>query len=69
MPERVGDALAPVVESLTDRLELVELDPIYRTYYPDGSQLDVHADPASMAAEIESVIGRDEADGYLRYVD
>lgn len=69
MPELVGDALAAVGESLTDRLELVELDPIYRTYYPDGSQLDVHADPARMAAEIESVIGSDEADGYLRYVD
>lgn len=69
MPELVGDALAAVGESLADWLELLPLDPIYRTYYPDGSRLDVHSDPARMAAEIESVIGPDEAAGYLRYVD
>ena len=69
MPELVGDALAAVGESLEDWLELLPLDPIYRTYYPDGSQLDVHSDPARMAAEIEAVIGPDEAAGYLRYVD
>lgn len=69
MPELVGDALAAVGESLPDWLDLMPLDPIYRTYYPDGSRLDVHSDPARMAAEIEAVIGPDEAAGYLRYVD
>ncbi len=69
MPELVGDALGAVGEELGDWLDLMPLDPIYRTYYPDGSQLDVHSDPARMAAEIESVIGPDEAAGYLRYVD
>ncbi len=69
MPELVGDALAAVGEDMSDWLDLAPLEPIYRTYYPDGSQLDVHADPHRMAAEIESVIGPDEASGYLRYVD
>ncbi len=69
MPELVGDALGAVGEELGDWLDLMPLDPIYRTYYPDGSQLDVHSDPARMAAEIETVIGPDEAAGYLRYVD
>ena len=57
MPELVGDALAAVGEVLSDWLDLAPVEPIYRTYYPDGSQLDVHADPHRMAAEIESVIG------------
>ncbi len=69
MPELVADAMGAVGEHLSDWLELAPLDPIYRTYYPDGSQLDVHAEPHRMAAEIESVIGADEAAGYLRYVD
>lgn len=69
MPELVADALGAVGENLSDWLDLVPLDPIYRTYYPDGSTLDVHADPIRMAAEIETVIGPDEAAGYLRYVE
>ncbi|MFN8125812.1 MAG: phytoene desaturase family protein [Candidatus Nanopelagicales bacterium] len=69
MPELVGDALAAVGEEMSDWLDLRPLDPIYRTYYPDGSQLDVHADPQRMAAEIRRVVGPGEAAGYLRYVD
>ena len=45
------------------------LQPLYRAFYADGSQLDVHANTAQMEAEIEKVIGPDEALGYRRYVD
>ena len=69
MPDLIADALDCVGERLEDWLELTPVDPLYRAFYPDGSVLDVKADPASMAAEVERVCGPDEAAGYLRYVD
>ena len=69
MPDLIADALDCVGESMDDWLELLPIEPLYRSYYADGSQLDVHADPARMAQELESVIGANEAAGYLRYVD
>ena len=69
MPDLIADALDAVGESMDDWLELLPIEPLYRSYYADGSQLDVHADPQRMASEIEAVIGADEAAGYLRYVD
>ena len=69
MPDLIADALDCVGESMDDWLELLPIEPLYRSFYADGSQLDVHADPALMAQEIESVIGANEAAGYLRYVD
>jgi phytoene desaturase len=68
MPELVDQALGAVGERLTDRVELVRLDPAYRAWYPDGSTLDVIADPIRMAEEIARLCGPREADGYLRYV-
>ncbi|MEY3433642.1 MAG: hypothetical protein RL057_22, partial [Actinomycetota bacterium] len=69
MPDLISDALACVGERLEDWLELMPLQPLYRAFYHDGSQLDVHADTAQMEAEIEKVIGSNEAAGYRRYVD
>lgn len=69
MPGLLQQSLDAVGESLSDWLDLIPLDPIYRTYYPDGSRLDVHSDTDRMAAEISQVCGSAEADGYRRYVD
>jgi phytoene desaturase len=69
MPDLIADALDCVGESLEDWLDLRPVSPLYRASYPDGSTLDVHADPKEMAAEIEAVCGGREADGYLRFVD
>ncbi len=69
MPDLIADALDCVGEKLEDWLELSPVDPLYRSYYPDGSVLDVKADVGEMAAEVERVCGPDEAAGYLRYVD
>lgn len=69
MPDLIADALACVGERLEDWLELLPLDPVYRAHYPDGSTLDVKADPAEMAEEVARVCGPAEAQGYLRYVD
>jgi len=69
MPDLIHDAFQAVGEDMNDWLDLVPVEPLYRAYYPDGSQLDVHSDVNAMAAEIERVISPDEADGYRRYVD
>jgi len=69
MPDLIADALNCVGEKREDWLELIPLQPLYRAFYADGSQLDVHANTAQMEAEIEKVIGADEAAGYRRYVD
>lgn len=69
MPDLIRDAFDSVGEKMEDWLELNPIDPLYRAFYHDGSQLDVHADPARMAQEIETVIGPEEAKGYLEYVN
>jgi phytoene desaturase len=69
MPELIAEALAAVGEELADWLTLTPLDPAYRTWFPDGSRLDVIADPDRMVTEVAAVCGPREADGYLRFVD
>src|SRR3954469_13990553 len=69
MPSLIEEPLAAVGEKLSDWLTLSPLDPAYRTYYPDGSTLDVRTDTVRMAAEISRVCGPREADGYLRFVE
>ena len=69
MPSLIADAFACVGEDMKDWLDLIPVAPLYRAFYDDGSQLDVHADTARMQEEIRNVIGADEAAGYARYVD
>ncbi|TDC73096.1 phytoene desaturase, partial [Micromonospora sp. KC606] len=69
MPDLIAEALGAVGEELEDWLDLVPLDPAYRTHFPDGSTLDVITDTTRMATEISRVCGPREADGYLRFVD
>jgi phytoene desaturase len=69
MPDLIADALACVGEDLKDWLDLVPLEPLYRAFYADGTQLDVHADTNQMQAEIAKSISPEEAIGYGKYVD
>jgi len=69
MPDLIADAFDSLGEEMSDWLTLRPISPLYRAYYPDGSQLDVHSDTEAMAHEIERVIGPGEAAGYRRYVD
>ncbi|MGE3287962.1 MAG: phytoene desaturase family protein [Pseudonocardia sp.] len=66
MPELLDEALAAVGERLTDRLDLVALDPAYRACFADGSTIDVHADAVAMEAEVRRVCGPAAASGYRR---
>jgi phytoene desaturase len=69
MPDLIADAFDSLGEDMADWLTLDPIDPLYRSFFPDGSVLDVHSDVDQMADEIERVIGPDEAAGYRRYVD
>ena len=69
MPELIAEVFDAVGEEAGDWLSLVRLDPAYRAWFPDGSSLDVIADPARMAVEVARVCGGREADGYLRFVE
>ena len=69
MPSLINDAFNSVGEELKDWLELTPVKPLYRAFYADGSQLDVHANTGEMEAEIAKHISSEEAAGYRRYVD
>jgi phytoene desaturase len=69
MPDLIADAFDCVGERMEDWLQLEPVDPLYRAFFPDGSQLDVRRDREETAAEIDRVCGSAEAAGYHRYVD
>ncbi len=69
MPDLIADALDCVGERMSDWLTLRPVQPLYRTFYADGSQLDVHVDADAMAQEVTQVIGPGEAAGYRSFVD
>jgi phytoene desaturase len=64
MPDLLDEAFAAVGEKLTERLDLVPLDPAYRAHFADGSTIDVHTDAAAMEAEVRRVCGPAAAAGY-----
>lgn len=66
MPDLLDEAFAAVGEKVSERLDLVELDPAYRTHFADGSTIDVHTDAAAMEAEVRAVCGPAAAAGYVR---
>jgi phytoene desaturase len=69
MPDLIDDAFAAVGERLSDRMELIAVDPAYRASFADGSALRVFSDRDAMAAEIARFAGSAQADGYLRLRD
>ncbi|MET0452850.1 MAG: phytoene desaturase family protein [Mycobacterium sp.] len=66
MPDLIDEAFAAVGETMADRLEVLPVAPAYRASFADGSAMDVHADAEAMAAEVERLAGRAQADGYRR---
>jgi phytoene desaturase len=68
MPDLIADCFDALGEDMADWLNLRPVEPLYRTTFADGSQMDVHADVDAMAAEIERACGGAEAAGFRRYV-
>ena len=69
MPSLIQDAFSCVGEDMKDWLELMPLSPLYRAFYADGSQIDVHANTAQMEEEIREKVSPEEAMGYRKYVE
>lgn len=69
MPSLIADAFNSVGEELSDWLELTPVAPLYRAFYHDGTQIDVHSDTEKMEAEIAHTVSASEALGYRRYVE
>jgi phytoene desaturase len=69
MPSLIQDAFSAVGEDMKDWLELMPVSPLYRAFYADGSQIDVHADTKAMEQEIREKVSASEAAGYRDYVD
>ena len=69
MPDLISDIFATLGENMNEWLELTPVSPLYRAFFHDGSQIDVHADTNEMADAIAALSGADEAAGYRRYVD
>ncbi|CAG0997617.1 partial 4,4'-diapolycopene oxygenase, partial [Anaerolineae bacterium] len=62
------DLFAAAGRRLEDYLTLLPVDPITRCFYPDGSSLDVTADPDVMTERIRALAGENDAQGYRRYL-
>lgn len=58
---------ASVGERLADHLALTPLDILARHHWPDGSTLDLFADPARSAEAITAFAGPAEAEGFRRF--
>ena len=69
MPSLISDAFDCVGEDMKDWLELSPLSPLYRAFYADGTQIDVHANTQAMEEEIRKTVSAEEALGYRRYVE
>ena len=63
MPSLINDAFNSVGEELKDWLELMPVTPLYRAFYADGSQLDVHANTEQMQQEIAENVSPAEDEG------
>jgi phytoene desaturase len=66
MTDIIDDAFAAVGETISDRLELLPVDPAYHTSFADGSSIQVHSDAERMATAVREFAGPEQAEGYLR---
>jgi phytoene desaturase len=69
MPDLIDEAFAAVGESLSQRLELLPMDPAYRATFADGGSIDVHSDADRMAAAVREFAGPSQEAGYRRLRD
>src|SRR5271154_7538149 len=66
MPDIIDEAFAAVGETLSQRVDLLPVDPAYRAMFSDGSGIDVHTDADRMAAAVREFAGPQQAVDYLR---
>ena len=64
MPDIIDEVFAAVGESLSQRIDLLPLDPAYRAMFADGTTIDVHSDADQMATAVQHFAGPQQAAGY-----
>ena len=70
MPSVLRRIFAEAGRDLQDELELIPLDPQWRSFFADGSILDLHADPARMARALDEFApGGTASEGYRKFLD
>jgi diapolycopene oxygenase len=70
MPSVLARIFAEAGRDLRDVLELVPLDPQWRSFFDDGSVLDLHADLDAMSNALAAFApGQDVEEGYRRFLD
>src|SRR5690348_13590226 len=67
MPGVIRETFTAAGRRLADYLQLVQLDPICRYFYPDGVQFDASSDLARMTAAIGRLAPRDVG-GFLDFL-
>jgi len=68
MPSVLRRIFAEAGRDLDGALDLVRLDPQWRSFFDDGSTLDLHAGPGEMAAELDA-FAPGTAGGYGKFLD
>ena len=68
MPSVLARIFAEAGRDLKDELELIPLDPQWRSFFDDGSVLDLHADRPAMARALDA-FAPGSADQYGRFLD
>ena len=69
MPDLIEDCFRAVGASMSDRLALSRVDPMYRACFADGSTLLLRQGREAMTQEIREVCGSREADQFGRFCD
>ncbi len=70
MPSVLKRIFAEAGRDLTDELELIPLDPQWRSFFEDGTTLDLHANARQMSESLNSFVpDGSAARGYQRFLD
>lgn len=69
MPSVLRRIFAEAGREIADELTLIPLETQWRSFFEDGSTLDLIGDRAAMRRELESFSGRAVADGYGRFLE
>lgn len=70
MPSVLKKIFAEAGRDLGDELEMVALDPQWRSFFADGSTLDLHASTMQMAETLDQFApGSASGEGYERFLD
>ena len=69
MPSLIEEIFDALGEKLSNWLELMPVEPLYRANFHDGSVINVYPEFEKMSEEIRNKVGEKEAVGYKKYVD